>query len=200
MRLFMVRHGQTYANKERVFYGSDEVGLTERGREQAQSIRPILESIHFDRVYSSDYLRAIETQRLALPGVEGIRTPLLREIHGGSLRGKPYSYVREHPELYGDWSPSKDESGYKPVGGESMDDVSERLKIFLTSLEEDPCDNVVAFVHNGVLGCMLRLVLGADTFKRNAAASTNCAIHVFEYDKEKNLWKLLAWNYGISLR
>lgn len=197
MRLYMVRHGQTYANKEKYFYGEEEVDLTDKGREQARSIRPILANIKFDKVYSSDYLRAIETQRLALPGVEGIRTPYLREIAAGDLGGKPYSAVYDHPEIYGDWSPSKDETGYSRVGGESMEDVAKRLRVFLKELEENPCDNVAAFVHNGVLGCMLRLVLGATAFKRNAAASANCAVHVFEYDGK--MWKLLAWNYGVTL-
>lgn len=197
MRLYMVRHGQTYANKEKYFYGKEEVDLTDLGREQARSIRPILANIPFDRVYSSDYLRAIETQRLALPGVEGIRTPWLREIEAGDLGGRPYSDVYDHPEIYGDWTPSSDERGYSVVGGESMEDVAKRIRVFLKELEENPCDNVAAFVHNGILGSMLRMVLGADTFIRKAASSANCAVHVFEYDGE--MWKLVAWNYGISL-
>ncbi len=197
MRLYMVRHGETRANLERFFYGAqDDFPLTPLGQEQAKSIRPILEKISFDKVYSSDYLRAIQTQRLVLPEIQGIRTPLLREIDVGDLAGKPYSAAYD-PERFGDWTPSLDERGYSVVGGESMEDVANRLRVFLKQLEADPCDNVAAFVHNGVLGSMLRLVLGADTFIRKAASSANCAIHVFEFDG--NMWKLIAWNYGIHL-
>ena len=200
MRLYMIRHGQTTVNAQGVFYGEDEANamLSDKGRDQARSIAPVLSKIPFDAVYSSDYIRAIETQRLALPGVEGIRTPLLREICPGTqLGGKPYSYVREHPEIFGDWTPSKDQRGYSPVGGESLDDVNVRLREFLGQLESDPKENVAAFVHNGILGCMLRLVLGATDFCRSAAASKNCAVHVFEYDG--TMWKLLAWNYMVPL-
>lgn len=197
MRLYMVRHGETRANVERFFYGSnDDFPLTLLGEEQAKSIRPILAKIPFDKVYSSDYLRAIQTQRLALPGVEGIREPLLREIDPGEMGGKPYE-AAYNKERFGDWSPSADERGYSVVGGESMEDVAIRLRSFLKKLEENPCDNVAAFVHNGVLGCMLRLVLGADKFTRKAVSSANCAVHVFEFDGK--MWKLLAWNYGILL-
>lgn len=197
MRLYMVRHGQTRANEEKFFYGpNDDFPLTAIGREQAKSIRPILENIPFDRVYSSDYLRAVETQQLALPGVEGIRLPILREMKSGDLGGKPYTAAYDKAR-FGDWSPSADERGYSVVGGESMEDVANRIRVFLKQLEEDPCDNVVAFVHNGVLGSMLRLVLGADTFTRKAASSANCAVHVFEFDGK--MWKLLAWNYGMKL-
>ena len=197
MRLFMVRHGQTRANLERFFYGpNDDFPLTPLGQEQAKSIRPILENISFDRVYSSDYLRAIQTQQLALPGVEGVRLPILREIDPGELGGKPYTEAY-NKERFGDWSPSIDERGYSVVGGESMEDVANRLRVFLKQLEEDPCDNVAAFVHNGVLGSMLRLVLQADHFCRKAVSSDNCAVHVFEFDGK--MWKLLAWNYGMKL-
>ena len=197
MRLYMIRHGQTYANRDQYYYGKEEVALTDLGEAQARSIRPVLSKVPFDRVYSSDLLRAIQTQRLALPGVEGIREPLLREIEAGDLGGKTYAWFREHQAQYGDWTPGKDQRGYAPVGGESMDDVQARLRKFLEKLEEDPCDNVAAFVHNGVLGCMLRLVLGATDFKRNAVASANCAVHIFEYDG--TMWKLKAWNYMVPL-
>ena len=63
---------------------------------------------------------------------------------------------------------------------------------FLQILEKDPCENVVAFTHNGMLGFMLQLVLGVK-FSRTAVKSANCAIQVFEYDGRQ--WKLLAWNY-----
>ena len=197
MRLFMIRHGETRANEERFFYGpNDDFPLTAKGREQAESLRPILGQFTFDRVYSSDYLRAIQTQQLALPGVEGIRLPILREMRSGDLGGKPYSAAYDK-ERFGDWSPSADERGYSVVGGESMEDVANRIRVFLKQLEKDPCDNVIAFVHNGILGSMLRLVLGADKFIRKAASSRNCAVHVFEFDGKT--WKLLAWNYGAPL-
>ena len=195
MRLFMIRHGETRANVGRFFYGpNDDFPLTPLGEEQARSIRPLLENISFDKVYSSDFLRAIQTQRLAIPGVEGIREPLLREIEQGALGGKPYADAYD-VERFG--KPLTDERGYSVVGGESMEDVANRLRIFLKRLEEDPCDNVAAVVHNGVLSCMLRLVLGADTFARKAVTSGNCAIHVYEFDG--TMWKLLSWNYGLKL-
>lgn len=197
MRLFMVRHGETRANVERFFYGpNDDFPLTPLGEEQAQSIRPVLKDIPFDRVYSSDYLRAVQTQRLALPGVEGIRLPILREMDPGELGGQSYDLVYTH-ERYEDLTQFGDERSYGLIGGESMEDVANRLRVFLKMLEENPCDNVAAFVHNGVLQSMLRLVLGADTFKRRAVSSVNCAVHVFEFDGK--MWKLLAWNYGMKL-
>lgn len=189
MRLFMIRHGQTTANAERILAGQADVPLTELGKQQAEAIRPILAKFQFDRVYSSDLSRAIDTQRLAIPGVEGIRTPLLREIDVGTLVNKGIDEVRQ---MLGGKSPAVIPGQYLDFGGESAQMVSDRLRSFLEILEQDPCENVAAFAHNGVLGVMLQTILNGE-IDRTRAYSANCAIHVFEFTK--GTWRLLAWNY-----
>ena len=199
MRLYIVRHGQTAANRDKFFYNdADDIPLTELGREQAMAVRPILEKFHFDRVYSSDYRRAIQTQQLALPNAENvIRTPLLREISSGELGGKPTSYVYDNLEKFGDWTPMGDKRAYGEFGGESLEMVSQRLRKFLKQLEEDPCDRVAVFAHGAVMACLLRVVVEADDFCRAGVLTKNCAVHIFEYDGTR--WRLLAWNYGVEM-
>lgn len=189
MKLFLVRHGQTEANLNRIYSGQRDVMLTDNGRAQAVAIRPVLANMKFDRVYSSDLTRAIETQRLALPGVEGVRTPLLREIDAGRAGGCPFGQVPGAPE---GWNSRKDPDPYVKVGGESFAQLTERLRCFLKQLEEDPCDRVAVFAHNGIIGSMMRIVLG-DQLDRRAFVADNCSIHVFEFDGTG--WKILAWNY-----
>jgi len=191
MRLFMIRHGESEANMSQRYAGQSDVKLTENGREQAKSIRPILAEFSFDRVYSSDLKRASDTQKLALPGVEAILTPLLREFDVGTLTGRDYvSFEKTAMETI---TKNRD---YREYGGESADMVCDRVKKFLSLLEEDPCENVAAFAHNGVLICMLRHVLGT-AFDYSSTFSGNCAIHVFSYSGGK--WRLLAWNYKRDL-
>ncbi len=189
MKLFLIRHGQTTANLQQTYAGQTDVPLTQTGRQQAESIRPILAKFHFDRVYSSDLSRAIDTQRLAIPGVEGIRTPLLREIDVGSIAGIPFQQLKE--QLNG--QRIADLPGrFAYFGGESNEMFLDRARRFLKILEEDPCENVAAFAHGGMLGAALQVVLDAD-FDRSHVSSPNCTIHVYEY--ANGLWRLLAWNY-----
>lgn len=187
MKLFLVRHGQTTSNNQKIYVGQTDVPLTQQGREQARAIRPILEQFTFDRVYSSDLERAIDTQELALPFEKPIRTPLLREIDVGTAAGmaygEPFANMPEEYQKQGD---------YSIFGGENKEMACRRLRKFLDRLEADPCENVAAFAHNGILNCMLRLVLEAPV-KGIVAPSPNCAIHVFEY--VDGIWKLRAWNY-----
>ena len=189
MKLFMVRHGQTTGNVAGLIYGQMDYPLTQKGRDQAMAIQPVLRKISFDRVYSSDLSRAIETQQLAVPDAQGIRTPLLREFDVGRLTNITYE---EAEEKYAAELERARTEGYDWFGGESYDQILERLRKFLAVLEADPCENVIAFTHNGILGFMLQLVLGAQ-FSRTAVKSANCAIQVFEFDGSS--WKLLAWNY-----
>ena len=187
MKLYLVRHGESVANEKKVYAGQTDVMLTENGRNQARQIQPVLAQIHFDKVYSSDLSRAIETQRLAIPDAEGERTPLLREYTVGTLEGMGFAEVRER---YG--STVSTLRDYTPFGGENAEMVCNRLREFLSGLEMQNCENVAAFAHNGTMIAMMEIVLGSG-FDRSVVKSGNCAIHVFEYDGIK--WRLLAWNY-----
>lgn len=187
MKLFLIRHGQTTANLERTYAGHKDVPLTEQGRQEALSIRPVLANFTFDRVFSSDLSRAAETQQLALPGYTAEQTPLLREFDMGSLTG------RHIPDVIAEYGIQiRQTRHYSPFGGEDSEDVVARVRQFLKPIEENPCDYAAAFVHNGVINAMLQNVLGTE-FDCTAAHSNNCAINVFEYKDGK--WKLLAWNY-----
>lgn len=181
MKLFLIRHGHTVTNLEKRWTGHSDVALTEQGRREAESIRPVLEQIPFDKVYSSDLSRAVITQQLALPGYEAEQTELLREFDVGTLAGKLFSDI-----------PVEQRKTYDHYGGETTEDVCGRVRQFLKGLEDKPWEYVAAFAHNGVLGCALRVILNAD-IPGKVIPSGNCAIHVFEFDGK--IWRLLAWNY-----
>jgi len=189
MILFVVRHGQTTANVDKIYSGHSDVPLTLEGREQAKALAPILGTMSFDRVYSSDLSRAIDTQLLALPGREGIRTPLLREIDVGRAAGYPWGQV---PDAPAGWNSQNDPDPYFRVGGESYAQLDERVRKFMKTLEENPCDRAIAFVHNGVIGAMMRIVLGPN-LEKGGMYSENCAVHAFSFENGK--WQLVAWNY-----
>lgn len=192
MKLYMIRHGQTTANRDEIFAGQVEVKLTEEGRRQAESIRPILEMLHFDRVYSSDLSRAMDTQKLAMPEADVMVTPLLREVGVGRLELCAFKAMEPEDRAY-----ITHFHDYKRFGGESTGEVLSRVSAFLHELEESGCETVAAFAHAGLIRFILRHVLNAD-FENNCLVIGNCSIHVFEYRDGK--WRLYAWNYGDALQ
>ena len=187
MKLFLIRHGQSEANLGMRYTGQFDVPLTSLGREQAVALRPILEPITFDRVYSSDLSRAVDTCSLALPNMEIEKTPLLREVDVGTLLGKLYSEVRkfqpDDPTMRPDFT---------PFGGENLAMVSARAREFLAILEKSNHSCVAAFSHRGFMVAMLNQVLGT-RIDRGAIQLNNCAVIVLEYDGRQ--WYLASVNY-----
>lgn len=187
MKLFMIRHGESAANFNRVYAGHMDTPLTDWGRAQAEALRYALGRHRFEWVFTSDLRRAKETQKIALPDAQCIGTELLREFDVGTLAGECYLWQKDRIEMDRD---------YTAYGGENEEMVRKRLERFLTMLLQAPCENVAAFTHHGVIVCMMRKIFG-DDFDSSLLRSDNGAIHVFEYTGGK--WRLLAWNYMTRL-
>jgi probable phosphoglycerate mutase len=64
--LFLVRHGETLANKAGILQGQSESPLSEKGERQAGEVGEALKNVPFWRGYSSDLGRAKNTARILL--------------------------------------------------------------------------------------------------------------------------------------
>src|SRR5919106_799551 len=63
-RLILVRHGESTWNSEERLQGQLDPPLSDRGREQARALAPILEALPEERIVCSDLARARETAEL----------------------------------------------------------------------------------------------------------------------------------------
>lgn len=191
MKLYLVRHGQSEFNLSRLLSGWAQVSLTEQGFADARRVGKYLQQFTFDRIYSSDLLRAVQTAQTALPGCEPLQLSMLREANVGSLQGKS---LKKCEQIYGErfWVVPEG-SDYRPFGGENSDDVRSRVRSFLRLLESDPCEQVVAFAHEGILRCALDLVLGMN-YERHNVRCPNCAVVILTW--MNGHWVLEAWNAG----
>ncbi|WP_227711769.1 histidine phosphatase family protein [Sneathiella sp. P13V-1] len=110
-------------------------------------------------VYSSDLSRCLKTaERAGFTGV--ISSENLREQHFGEWQGMTYDEAIDHDdEFYWQFWDKPVET--KLPGGESLQDVSERVWSFLRNiLEEQPDhENIVLFSHAGVIRTILAGVL-----------------------------------------
>lgn len=187
MKLYMIRHGQSQTNLEHRFTGQADAPLTDQGKEDARRAGKLLKNVRFDRVYSSDLSRAVETAQIALDQ-EPIRLEMIRELSVGSLAWRK---VADCEAEYGEelWK-NRNAYNYKPYGGETEAELQKRARDFLTMLENDPCDTVAAFSHAGFITCVLTQVLGA-SFDRKHIACPNGSVSVFAFDGKK--WILEQW-------
>ncbi len=119
-------HGTTFDNVNGKCSGWKQVELTDLGKERAIKLGEIRKDTHFDIIFTSDLVRAIDSANLAFPNVKHVEDVRLRECNYGDLDGKGKALV-----VY-------EEHIHKPFpNGESLKDVEKRVKSFIESLKEN---------------------------------------------------------------
>ena len=194
MKLYMIRHGQSEANITGVYGGQHQIPLTAQGEEEARQAAKILKGLEFDKIYSSDLIRAIRTQELAYPAEDVERLEILREMDVGELVGKK---PEECFALWGEpYLADRARANFVPYGGEDRAMIYARAKKFLKMLEDCPYERVAAFSHNGFICSVMRIAMGLGPEEGNFLTK-NCALSTFEYKDGK--WRVETWNYNGDL-
>ena len=154
-----LRHGESEANKARVFSGHQDVALTALGRDQAIAagieIRKLLGSTVLSAVWSSDLKRARHTAQLALSAAQ-MNCPVqehaaLRERHLGEWQGESIDRLKQSGarEALATWT------GAAP-GGESLAQLCARAVPLLATLHTQGPTLLVG--HGGLIRGLLGLL------------------------------------------
>lgn len=160
-RLTLVRHGQTTHNKLKIIQGQMETHLTDLGREQAKLLRDYLDktNFHADKVYSSDLIRAYETcQIICNNKYDIIKSELLRERSFGVLQGSPLDMLRS--EAYKAGYDDQNFTQFRPEGGETMEEVQERIHQFCRTIlfpQAEEGSRFLIVTHGGVVREFMKL-------------------------------------------
>lgn len=186
MDLYLVRHGQSVPNATNRHSGWSMLPLTEKGFDDARRAGEKLAGITFDRIYSSDLTRAVQTAQTALPGCEPIQLKLIRERNVGILAER---FIEDCAAEYGKpyWQ-ARATCDFRPYGGDSPNMVRDRARDFLKMLENDPADNIVAFTHGGFMGHVVEQVLGFNLELPRFAVQNGAVIHL-KYDEDH--WRMI---------
>lgn len=191
MKVILVRHGESLSNQLGIHSGWADIPLTDLGRRQAEDAGRLLRGIPFDRVYASDLRRAMDTARIALPDAQILPEPLVREINLGGINGRYQAdCLVEYGQAYLDQKKLYD---FTPFGGESHQQVTQRVLVFRTRLEQEEARFVAVFTHKGVLRAMVQLLMGMPFYQLPLRCG-NAAIAVFDYSQGR--WTLEGWNIG----
>ena len=73
VRIYIVRHGETEENKQKIIQGQLDTELNLEGEKQADLVAKALRNIPFDVCYSSDLKRAASTAEKILVHHSGVR-------------------------------------------------------------------------------------------------------------------------------
>ena len=180
MKIFIVRHGETDSNKAKKLMGCriDE-SLNDEGIAQAHNLTKNLHEGDFDIIFTSTLKRAKQTAEII---ADKIKVPIIErkeivERDFGSLSGKGWDEMGKNETMSFREMDSNANYNYRPYGGESVEDVKNRLRKIVNEVKKDFSDKKVLVVaHGGILKLANVLFLG----KKLEKTPDNASIFEFE--------------------
>ena len=171
--IYLVRHGQSTANAEKVMQGWADYPLSEEGILQARIAGRYLAAtgVPLKAAYTSPLSRARRTAELIagrfIPPARVEIVDELKEIEIGTLTDMPISEARtEYPDFF---SARKSElDGFERFGGEKLEHFTQRIedgliKAFKRHVDGD---SIVITAHGGSAIMIFRLLFGIDPSRR----------------------------------
>lgn len=161
--IYLVRHGQTDWNRDRICMGQADIPLNDLGHEQARRAAERLQNLQITAIYSSDLTRTVETAR---PLADALRLSVatdsaFRELDYGDWQGIHQDELpQNYPKAFR-VDPRLDPLDFHPDGGESVKQLYQRVTPAFERIASDhPDDRVTLFAHGGVVRCLANYVLG----------------------------------------
>ena len=181
MRVYILRHGETDKNKEKLLQGRSNLPMNEAGIRQAEAAAQYFRenSISFDRVYSSPLTRAIQTAEIASPGTDIREDDRLLEMDYGPYEGTSLrSPAPEIIEFFRDFVHNP-----APPGMESLASFKARLGVFLEELAETcgASETILLTTHAIALKGALEYLMPEAKGIWWSTNIGNCALFVTEY-------------------
>ncbi|HEU5375403.1 MAG TPA: histidine phosphatase family protein [Ktedonobacteraceae bacterium] len=161
-RLFLIRHGETLANREFRYIGARDDALSSTGESQATQLGSALATLPVAAIYSSPLQRAYRTaEAIARPHQLTVQvTPELRECNFGAWEGLSRAEVlaQDAARLYA-W---ERDTTVAPPDGESFAAMQQRVRTFVEQLAETQAGQALALVsHVGPIKVLLAAALDA---------------------------------------
>lgn len=158
LRIFLERHGEPdFGGKKDLIYGWTDLPLSSEGRKQATEAGRSLRDIPFDRIFSSDLSRALETAKAAAamssyPHLTVEQERGLREMHMGEWEGLTVEEAgAEASAMFA--AAGDDVRRFRTPGGETFDDLRDRAWASFCRITAScrSCRNILITAHGGTI-------------------------------------------------
>ena len=191
--LVLIRHGETFWNREGKLQGTGNSMLTSLGIRQAQAAAAALAGEHFDAVYSSPLIRARKTAQIITGGIDSqiVLDDELVEWRLGIFEGLSIKEIEERfPDCYPRFS-SRDPDYVIPEGESSRQRYDRAIRCLERIAGNHPGRRVLVITHRGVLDSVMRRIMFVPLDRLIAYSQFNCALNTIEIDGDT--WRLLTW-------
>ncbi len=187
---YLIRHGQTDANKHELLHGITDWPLNSIGREQAERLAHcVADTIVLDLIYSSPLQRALATAEAisAAAGSEIRIHASFSEMNFGEAEGADIQkigalYLEESQRFI---DPNDLEVRFP--GGESRKEFFQRIEFALEDLRASHAGERIGVVaHGGVVAAIMRILHQDENLISEHAHIENCSITHIEVVAENS--------------
>ena len=198
--IYIIRHGETELNRQGIVQGRGvNSDLNDLGRAQAEAFYQKYKDIPFDKIYTSDLKRTLQTvQKFIDAKLPWEKLSGLDELAWGVLEGKPNT--EDAREAFREMLQSWENGDYTAhfEGGESVQDVYERLKqpmeVLMTRPEEK---TVLLCMHGRAMRVFLCLLLGKPLSLMTEFPHQNTVLYKMGFEDGK--FTVLEFNSAVHL-
>ena len=187
MKIYLTRHGETEWNVEKRLQGWGDSPLTKSGIERAHLFKELVKDVDFDRIYTSDQKRAVETSKIIKDkrNVEILELKELRELGFGDWEGLTLTEIKEKDADIFDMYVNTPLL-YKPRSGETISDLFNRVKEALKEIESSEDKNILIVSHGVTIRAIIAILknYGIDEYKE-IPVYPGASLSIFEKDEEK---------------
>lgn len=163
--IYVVRHAETDWNRDLRFQGQTDVQLNDVGREQALKLRPVMQQLQIESVYSSSLSRAFETAEIATQELKITiqKDDRLRETNIGDAEGLTHDEIVAR---FGEHSLVKWRSyeerllDFHFVNGESKRQMMIRARQVFLDIAQNSNRSTIAIFSHGMIMRALTYVFG----------------------------------------
>jgi broad specificity phosphatase PhoE len=197
MKLYCVRHGETFHNLAGRIQGQTDSQLTDLGLRQCRAVAEALEPMPVDAVLSSPLSRALDSARCVAERLKlNVEVdPRLMEINAGIFQGLCWDEIeQQYPDEAVRWR--SQDPDYRIPGGESRRDLMQRAGEVFATIRQAGYRQAVVVAHGGLLSAAFKALLEIPP-KYNPFVLSNGSISVVQWEREV---KLLRVNDTTHLR
>ena len=179
MHIYIVRHGETNANREGYLQGWSDDPLNDNGQMLAQMTGQGMKGIKFDYCISSPLIRAKQTAEIILResnnNIPIMFDDRIKEINFGSLERIDINDIRVKQFLL------RPNINYRYPDGESISMVMSRTQVFLNKLiKQGTRETVLVSTHGCALRAMLNFLYDDASDFWHGHVPYNCCVNIIE--------------------
>ena len=182
MKIYLVRHAQTDANKCGIMQGQTEnTQINTEGIEEAQSLKMKLSNIKFDKCYTSPLIRTWSTAMILVgEKTQIIEDNRLIERYLGNFEGKHKGTY--DVEKYWNYELNSNSEDVEPI-----QNIFKRCKEFLDDIinKHEDEETIIIVSHSAIIRCLHHIINKSNlTSKLINFKIENCYCEKLELDKK----------------